>query len=140
MTQKELRIPARPTEGPVAWPEELDGFTPDFTKLNTYAYGHHYGVRERGRLAAENTRQLRPFKLDLQKGILVFTIEDDYTPFNFQGTDLIFTLDINARTYEVTLGDNHHFDEEDYLDLDEDDRTVAIFGFEGAFKDERAST
>ncbi|MNQ11031.1 hypothetical protein D3C85_238860 [compost metagenome] len=131
-----LRIPARPTEGPQPWPEELDGFTPDFTNLNTYRYGHYYGVKKPGRLAAENTHQLRPFTLDLINGVVSFTIEDDYTPFTMQGCDLIITLDLNARTYVVTLGDNHSFDEEDYLELDEDDRTVAVFGFEGAFKDE----
>lgn len=134
-----LRIPAHPTDGPQPWPEELDGFTPDFMNLNTYSYGHYYGVKKPGRLAAENTRQLRPYAIDLS-GTYTFTIEDDYTPFTFQGNDLIFILDINARTYEVILGDNHNFDEEDYLELDEDDRTVAIFGFEGAYKDESQRT
>ena len=134
-----LRIPARPTVEPQPWPEDLTGFTPDFTNLNTYQFGHYYGITKPGRLAAENTHQLRPFTVDL-KGVYTFTIEDDYTPFSFQGGNLIFTLDITARTYEVTLGDNHTFDEDDYLELDEDDRTVAIFGFEGVFKDESVNT
>lgn len=130
MSKKELRIPARPTEGPQPFPPELDGFNPNFLELDVLHYGFLCGVAKPGRQAAEHGRNLRILTLDIAKGLVTLSIEDGYTPFCMAGNDLYYEIDLKARTYEVTLGDHNYFDEEEYLELDEDERTVGIIGFE----------
>lgn len=138
MFQKELHIAAKPTDGPQPWPEHLDGCTPNFQHLSTFRYGNYYGVKN-ARGSVDNTHQLRPFTIEAL-GVFVFSVEEDYTPFAFAGDELLFVIDAINRTYEVKESDGYHFDEDEYLDTDEEDRMVVIFGFEGAFKDDSAST
>lgn len=135
MFQKELRIEAKPTDGPQPWPENLDGCTPNFQKLNTVRYGYGYGVKQPRHLAPDNQYQLRPFAIQAL-GVFVFSAEEDYTPYTFGGNGLLYVIDAINRTYEVKEADNFHFDEEEYLETDKEDRMVVIFGFEGAYKDE----
>jgi hypothetical protein len=132
VTQKELRIPARPTNGKQPFPPELDGHNPNFLAMDVRHYGYLCGVSKSGRQTAEHSRNLRILTLDYAKGLVTLSIEDGYTPFCMAGNDLYYEIDIWNRTYEVTLGDHDWFDEEEYLELDEDDRTVAIIGFQHA--------
>jgi hypothetical protein len=136
--QKELRIPAKPTNGPQPWPEDLDGYTPNFLQLNTFRFGQDYGTKN-ARGACENTHQLRPLRIEAL-GVFVFSVEEDYTPYALGGDELLYVIDAINRTYEVKEADHFHFDEEDYLEMDEEDRMVVIFGFEGAHKDEPERT
>jgi hypothetical protein len=137
--QKELRIPAKPTDGPQPFPEDLDGYVPNFQKLNTIRYGYGYGVKQPRKHAAENQHQLRPFIIQ-SLSVFVFSVEEDYTPFDLGGDELLYVIDVINRTYEVKEAEHFHFDEVEYLEVDEEDRMVVIFGFEGAFKDESERT
>lgn len=138
MFQKELRIPARPTEGPQPFPEELDGFIPNLQQLNTHYYGCDYNqVTKGGHIG--NAYQLRPHVIDI-KGVYTFITQLDEEAFAYWGIDLLYIIDVNNRTYEVKESEKFRFDEDDYLEIDEEDRMVVIFGFEGVFKDESERT
>ncbi len=128
---KELRIPAHPTEGPQPWPAELDGLVPDFANMTTERYGWEYGVKDITKKGAkpQNSYQWRIVELDLITGKVVLNIEEDYTPFLMAGNELVYTLDLNARTYEVDLGDHNYFDEDEYNETEEGERLVGIIPF-----------
>lgn len=125
-----LRIPGRPTEGPQPWPAEFANCLPDFTALSTRRFGADYGVITKPRnLSAENNYQLRILEMDLRQGLVTLSAEEGYTPFCMAGNDLILKISLKDRTYEVTLGDHNYFDEDEYNELDEDDRLVYIVPF-----------
>lgn len=125
----ELHIPAKPTTVPQLWPETLDGLSLDFTSFDVLHYGTRYNEKcPRG--STGHTRNLRLLSAD-GNGVYVFSIEDDYTPFVLAGGELHYTLDVHSRTYMVSTSPDHFFDEEEYLETEETDRTVAIFKFGG---------
>lgn len=128
---KALRIPARPTDHPQPWPEELDGLMPDFVNMTTERYGWEYGVKDIAKKfpKALNSYQWRIQELDLIAGKVTLTIEEDYTPFIMSGNELIFTLDLVNRTYDIGLGDHDFFDLDEYLETEEDERLVGIIPF-----------
>lgn len=125
-----LRIPGRPTEGPQPWPAEFAKCLPDFTALSTRRFGADYGVKKKPRdLSCENNYQLRILELDLKQGLVTLSAEEGYTPFTMAGNDLFLKISLKDRTYEVTLGDHNYFDEDEYNELDEDDRLVYVIPF-----------
>jgi len=104
---------------------------PDFPNMSTERYGWEYGVKDivKKYPKALNTYQWRIQELDLIAGKVVLTIEEDYTPFVMSGNELVYTLDLVNRTYDVTLGDHDYFDEDEYNETEESERLVGIIPF-----------